>query len=339
MSIILNIVIPCYNEQEVLPETSSRLLNKMQDLIHSEKISRKSRITFVNDGSKDETWNLICDLHKENSIFSGVNLSINKGHQNALLAGLLTVMNDADVVISMDADLQDDINAIDEMLDKYLQGCDIVYGVRSSRETDTFFKRFTATMYYRMMNALGVRTVFNHADYRLMSKRALHRLNEFNEVNLFLRGVVPLIGYKTDIVYYRRNVRFAGKSKYPLNKMLEFAWEGVTSFSIKPIRIISALGGIIFAFSILMLIYILIRYIKGETIVGWASVAVSLWAIGGLVLFSLGIVGEYIGKIYLETKKRPRYFIESYLNEADREKKKKKKEEFICKNERKREIS
>ncbi len=334
MSIILNIVIPCYNEQEVLAETSSQLLNKMQGLIKSGKISRKSRITFVNDGSMDETWNMICELHEENSIFSGVNLSINNGHQYALLAGLLTVKDDADVVISMDADLQDDIDAIDEMLSKYQQGCDIVYGVRSSRETDTFFKRFTATMYYRMMNALGARTVFNHADYRLMSKRALNRLNEFNEVNLFLRGVVPLIGYKTDIVYYKRNARFAGKSKYPLNKTLEFAWEGVTSFSVKPIRMISALGGIIFAFSILMLIYILIRYTTGKTIVGWASVAVSLWAIGGLVLFSLGVVGEYIGKIYLETKKRPRYFIESYLMEVEAEEDK--KEEFICKVERKR---
>jgi glycosyltransferase involved in cell wall biosynthesis len=335
MSIILNIVIPCYNEQEVLPETASRLLNKIDGMIKFGILSSKSRITFVNDGSKDDTWRIIRELHKENPIISGINLSINRGHQYALLAGLLTVKDDADVVISMDADLQDDIDAIDEMLLKYQQGCDVVYGVRSSRDTDSWFKKKTAELYYRLMNVLGAKTIYNHADYRLLSKRALKRLDEFQEVNLFLRGIIPLIGYKTDIVYYERKSRFAGKSKYPLTKMMEFAWEGITSFSTRPIRMISAFGGFIFLFSLLMLVYILVRYFTGKTIVGWASVAVSVWAIGGLLLLSIGIVGEYIGKIYLETKKRPRYFIESYLKDFEQEE----KEEFTCKIEKTREIS
>ncbi len=335
MNTVLYLVIPCYNEKEVLPETSSQLYLKMDGMIKNGTISNRSKIVFVNDGSTDDTWKIICELHNKNRIYSGINLSSNKGHQNALLAGLLTVKDDADVVITLDADLQDDINAIDEMLIKYQEGCDIVYAVRNERDEDSIFKRVTAHLYYKLMSYLGAKTVYNHADYRLMSKRAISRLDQYDEVNLFLRGIVPQIGYKTDIVYYKRSARFAGKSKYPLGKMFDFAWEGVTSFSVKPIRIISALGGLIFGLSVTMIVYILIRYFSGKTILGWASVAASVWAIGGLVLLSLGVVGEYIGKIYLETKKRPRYFVDSYLDD----KMQKEEEELLCKIKRKREIS
>jgi glycosyltransferase involved in cell wall biosynthesis len=315
MKNILYIVIPCYNEQDVLQETAAQLKTKLEYLMKSGKISEKSRIVFVNDGSYDNTWTIIKELHDKDSIFSGINLSTNKGHQNALLAGLLTVKGLADVVISMDSDLQDDIDAIEKMIDKYREGCDIVYGVRSSRVKDSFFKRFTAEAFYKLMNFMGANTVYNHADYRLMSRRAIEDLSDFREVNLFLRGIVPLIGYRTGIVTYERNKRYAGESKYPLKKMLAFAWDGITSFSIKPIRLISALGMCVFSFSILMLIYIVVRYFTGQTIVGWASLTVSLWAIGGLILLSLGIIGEYIGKIFLETKQRPRYFVESFLED------------------------
>ncbi len=313
----LYLVIPCYNEEEVLPETAARLKEKVASLIGKGKIDKNSRIVFVNDGSKDRTWEIITSLHKENSVFSGINLSRNRGHQNALLAGLMTVMEYADMAISMDADLQDDINAIDEMIDKYLSGIDIVYGVRSSRAKDTFFKKVTAEGFYRLMNSMGVNTVFNHADYRLMSKRALKGLSEFREVNLFLRGIVPMIGYSTDVVYYERGERFAGESKYPLGKMISFAVEGITSLSIKPIRMITFLGFFIFLVSIGILIYSLVRHFMGATIVGWTTLMVSVWAIGGLILLSLGVVGEYIGKIYLETKARPRFLIEQFLNEEE----------------------
>lgn len=317
MNNCLYVVIPCYNEEAVLPETAKRMKDKMYELIRAGKISPFSKVVFVNDGSKDKTWEIIKTLYEHSTLFSGINLSRNKGHQNALMAGLMTVKEYADMVISMDADLQDDINAIDKMVDKYLEGCDIVYGVRSKRETDTFFKRFTAEGFYRMMNSMGVETVFNHADFRLMSKRALYALAEFKEVNLFLRGIVPMIGFKSDIVTYERSERFAGESKYPLKKMLAFAMEGITSLSIKPIRMITGLGIGIFLISIIMLIYSLVRFFSGQTIAGWASIAVSVWAIGGLLLLSVGIVGEYIGKIYLETKERPRYIIESFLNKKD----------------------
>lgn len=310
----LYIVVPCYNEQEVLPETSKRLKDKLTSLIKREIVSEDSRIIFVNDGSKDQTWSIIRGLYETDSYYGGINLSRNRGHQNALLAGLMTVKEDADVVISMDADLQDDINAIDEMIEKYQSGIDIVYGVRSKRKTDTFFKRFTAEGFYKVMELLGANTVYNHADYRLMSKRALQGLEEFKEVNLFLRGMVPLIGYSTDVVYYERSERFAGESKYPLKKMLAFAMEGITSLSTKPIRMITDLGIFIFFMSFVILIYSLVRHFTGETVVGWTTIVVSIWAIGGLILLSLGIIGEYIGKIYLETKARPRYIIESYLN-------------------------
>lgn len=311
----LYVVVPCYNEEEVLPETASRLKAKMQSLMEAGKISEDSRVLFVNDGSKDRTWELIARLHEEDPLFGGVNLSRNRGHQNALLAGLMTAKERADMAVSMDADLQDDINAIDEMVDKFLDGCDIVYGVRSKRKTDTFFKRFTAEAFYRLMSALGANTVFNHADYRLMSRRALEGLAQFKEVNLFLRGIVPMIGYRTDCVYYERSERFAGESKYPLRKMLSFAMEGITSLSVKPIRMITALGFIVFFISIIMLIYVLIRFFTGGTIVGWSSVITSVWAIGGLLLLSIGVIGEYIGKIYLETKARPRFIIQDVLDE------------------------
>ena len=317
MENILYLVIPCFNEEEVLPETALRLENKMHDLTIEKKIDEKSRVIFVNDGSKDRTWEIIKELHLKNKLFGGINLSINRGHQNALLAGLMTVKEYADMVISMDADLQDDINAIDGMIDKYAEGTDIVYGVRSSRARDTIFKKATAEGFYKAMNMMGANTVFNHADYRLMSKIALEGLSRYGEVNLFLRGIVPMIGYSTDVVYYERGERFAGESKYPLGKMMSFAIEGITSLSTKPIRMITAIGFFIFIVSIGMLIYSLIRHFTGATIVGWTTLMVSVWAIGGLILLSLGVVGEYIGKIYLETKARPRYIIEQFLNEED----------------------
>lgn len=309
----LYVVIPCYNEEEVLAETSKRLKEKFSVLMASGKIHQESRIIFVNDGSKDRTWEIIKALHEEDDVFGGINLSRNRGHQNALLAGLMTVKAHADMVISMDADLQDDIDAIDEMIDKYLNGIDIVYGIRSSRKKDSFFKRVTAEGFYRLMNVMGANTVFNHADYRLMSKRALEGLSEFQEVNLFLRGIVPMIGYPVDTVYYERGERFAGESKYPFLKMLSFAIEGITSLSTKPIRMITFLGFFIFLVSIGMLIYSVVRHFMGATIVGWTTLMVSVWAIGGLILLSLGVVGEYIGKIYLETKGRPRYIVEEFL--------------------------
>ena len=317
----LYLVIPCYNEEEVLPETSKQLRAKMETLMAAGKISKESRIVFVNDGSKDRTWEIIESLHKENPLFQGIKLSRNKGHQNALLAGLMTVKEHCDMAISLDADLQDDIDAIDGMLEKYAEGCDIVYGVRNARDTDTAFKRKTAEGYYKVMGLLGADIVYNHADYRLMSKRALDGLEQFKEVNLFLRGVVPMIGYKSDKVYYARKERFAGESKYPLKKMLAFAWEGLTSLSVKPIRMIMTLGSVIFLVSIAMLIYSLVRHAMGATLVGWTSTVVSIWAIGGLQLLAIGIIGEYIGKVYLETKQRPKFIVEEYLKDEDAEKK------------------
>lgn len=321
MSKILYLVIPCYNEQEVLHETASRLKIKMSSLMEKGQIDKESHVVFVNDGSKDHTWEIIQELHHADSLYSGINLSRNRGHQNALLAGLMTVKDKADMVISMDADLQDDINAMDEMVAKFHEGKDIVYGVRSSRAKDSFLKKATAEGFYKIMDAMGANTVFNHADYRLMSKRALEGLAEFEEVNLFLRGVVPMIGYPSDIVYYERGERFAGESKYPLKKMLAFAIEGITSLSTKPIRLITGMGFLIFLISIAILIYSVVRHFMGATIVGWTTLMVSVWAIGGLILLSLGIVGEYVGKIYLETKKRPRFIVESILNEEEDDKK------------------
>lgn len=312
---ILYLVIPCYNEEAVLHETAKQLLEKMNSMFERGMISRESKIMFVNDGSKDKTWEIIEELHASNPIYSGIKLSRNKGHQNALLAGLMTAKEKADMTISLDADLQDDVDVIDQMVEKYYQGNDVVYGVRSARKTDTFFKKFTAQGFYKLMQAMGVEIVYNHADYRLMSKRAMEGLSQFKEVNLFLRGIVPLIGYKSDVVTYERHERFAGESKYPLKKMLAFATDGITSFSIKPIRLITTCGILIFAISLVMLLYFLIVHFMGRTVAGWTSMIVSIWAIGGLQLLAIGIVGEYIGKIYLETKERPKYIIETVLDE------------------------
>ena len=317
MKDILYLVIPCYNEEEVLPETAGQLLDIMEDLISKEKISSLSRIVFVNDGSKDRTWEIITELHEANKLYQGICLSRNRGHQNALLAGLMTVKPYCDIAISIDADLQDDVAAVEAMVDKYHEGNEIVYGVRNSRETDNFFKRFTAEGYYRLMNTLGADIVFNHADYRLMSRKALDGMEEFSEVNIFLRGIVPMIGYKSAQVYYTRKKRFAGKSKYPLKKMLAFAWEGITSLSTKPIKMITVLGICSFIVSIIFMVYSVVRYFMGETITGWASIMVSLWMIGGLILLSLGIIGEYLGKVYLETKGRPRFIVERYLRDEE----------------------
>lgn len=312
---ILYVVIPCYNEEEVLHETTKRMKEKMKGLIKSKKISDKSRVMYVNDGSKDKTWEMIKEIHEKEDLFTGVTLSRNRGHQNALLGGLMTAKNYADIVISMDADLQDDINAIDEMVQKYKDGNDIVYGVRSARKTDTFFKRVTAEGFYKFMKILGVDCVYNHADYRLTSKRVLEEFSNFKEVNLFLRGMFPLVGFKSDVVYYERNERFAGESKYPLKKMLNFAWDGITSFSVKPLRLICTLGfGILFV-SIAIMIYALVQKILGNTVSGWTFLTISIWLIGGIQMISIGIIGEYIGKMYSETKARPRFIISENLEE------------------------
>lgn len=311
----LYVVIPCYNEEEVLEETTKQLKKKMESLIKAKKISNKSKVMYVNDGSKDNTWNIIKEINEKEKIFTGITLSRNRGHQNALLAGLMTAKNYADVVISMDADLQDDINAIDEMVDKYSDGCDIVYGVRSSRKKDTWFKKTTAQGFYKFMKFMGVDVVYNHADYRLTSKTVLDEFENFKEVNLFLRGMFPLVGYKSDVVYYERNERFAGESKYPLKKMLNFAWDGITSFSIRPIRLVLNLGIIIFAVSVLVLLYCLIIKLCGKAVTGWTFVVGSIWLVSGVQMLSLGIIGEYIGKIYSETKARPRFIVSENLEE------------------------
>lgn len=307
------LVIPCYNEKEVLRETSKRLLEKIKKMIEEDKISSESKVMFIDDGSKDNTWEIIEELHKKDCLIAGLKLSRNRGHQNALLAGLMTAKDYADIVISLDADLQDDINVIDEFIEQYYQGNEIVYGVRSRRDKDTFFKKFTAESFYKVMKILGVEIVFNHADYRLMSKRALKGLSEFKEVNLFLRGMVPLIGYKSSIVEYERNERFAGESKYPLKKMLAFAFDGITSFSNKPLRHITNLGALIFLGSVIMSIYFMGIKFMGRAVQGWTTLACSIWMIGGLQLFCLGVLGEYIGKIYNEVKGRPRFLIEKHL--------------------------
>lgn len=313
----LYIVVPCFNEEEVLPETARRLGDKLRALMNAGKISPQSRVLFVNDGSGDQTWAVITRLHRDNPLLCGLDLSRNRGHQNALLAGLMAARGRADMAISMDADLQDDVDAAGAMVDKYLAGADIVYGVRSSRKTDTFFKRTTAEAFYRLMDRLGAETVFNHADYRLMSRRALDGLAQFQEVNLFLRGIVPMIGYPTDTVEYERGERFAGQSKYPLKKMLSFALEGVTSLSVRPLRMITGLGFLVFLISLIMIVYNVVRWATGNTVAGWASLACSVWFIGGLILLSLGVIGEYLGKLYLESKGRPRYLIGQVLDGED----------------------
>lgn len=317
MSDILYIVVPCYNEQEVLPETSRRLLDKVTALCGQQKIDDKSRILFVNDGSKDATWRLIEELCEQNKVYAGVNLSRNRGHQNALLAGIATAADHADIIVSMDADLQDDINAMDEMIAAYQAGNDVVYGVRSSREKDSFFKRNSAQLFYRLMKLLGAEIVYNHADYRLLSRRAAKALLSFDEVNLFLRGIVPMVGYQSTTVTYERGARFAGKSKYPLGKMVTFALEGITSLSVKPIRMITVGGLLVCVVSLLMLIKAFVDYFSGNVEPGWTSVIISIWVLGGLQLFAIGIIGEYIGKTYMETKERPKFIIESVLLRED----------------------
>ena len=316
----LAIVVPCYNEEEVLTESAKRLSTVLEKMIDGNKISQDSYILFVNDGSKDATWNMIQEEHKKNPFVWGLNLAGNVGHQNALLSGLMTAKDSADAIVSIDADLQDDENVIIEMVDKFLEGKDIVYGVRNNRDTDSFFKRTTALGFYKVMQMMGVKSVYNHADFRLMSKRAVEQLGKYAERNIFLRGMVPLIGYETDCVYYKRAERFAGESKYPLKKMLSFAWDGITSFSIKPITLIGTLGGIITGLSIIAAIYFLIAYIRGSVVPGWSSLFVSIWFFGGVQLLSIGIIGQYIGKIYVEVKRRPRYNVERVLSHGEDEK-------------------
>ena len=310
---VLYVVVPCYNEEEVLEEKTKQLKLKMEDLINKKVISSKSKVMYVNDGSKDKTWEIIKNINKKEKLFTGISLSRNRGHQNALLGGLMTAKEYADVVISMDADLQDDINAMDEMLKKYKEGNDIVYGVRSARKKDTFFKRVTAEGFYKFMKVLGVDCVYNHADYRLTSKRVLDEFANFKEVNLFLRGMFPLVGFKSDVVYYERNERFAGESKYPLKKMLNFAWDGITSFSVKPLRFICTLGFLILLVSFGIMIYSLVRKLTGNTVDGWTFLSISIWFIGSLQMISIGIIGEYVGKIYSESKARPRFIISENL--------------------------
>lgn len=310
----LYIVIPCFNEEEVIFETSKRLNEKLSTLIELNKINKESKIVYVDDGSKDNTWAKIKELTDINNNTIGLKLSRNRGHQNALLAGLMYAKEFADCVISMDADLQDDINAIDSFLDEYNNGNDIVYGVRKKRIKDSFFKRTSAQLFYKFMLLMGVDIIYNHADYRLMSRRSLNDLSTFGEVNLFLRGIIPLIGYRTSIVYYERNERFAGESKYPLKKMISFAFEGITSFSIKPIRFILLVSFLMFFVSILIILYSLYRYFIGATVTGWTFLNISLWLVAGVQTMLLGIVGEYIGKIYSESKHRPKYIIEEIVD-------------------------
>lgn len=306
---VLYIVIPCYNEQEVLPVTSGMFLKKINSLIEKGRVAPESRVVFVNDGSKDNTWNIIQELAKSDEHFEGICLSRNRGHQNALLGGLMTVKDRCDITISIDCDGQDDINAMDAMVDAYWDGCEVVYGVRSKRDTDTFFKRFTAEGFYKLMNWIGAQVVFNHADYRLMSSRVLNEFANFKEVNIFLRGMVPLVGFKSTSVYYERAERIAGESHYPLKKMLALAFDGITSLSVKPIRLITGFGALVSVISFIGVIWAVIQAILGSTVAGWASTTSIVCFMGGIQLLCLGVIGEYIGKIYLETKQRPRFII------------------------------
>lgn len=316
----LYIVIPCYNEQEVLPITAPKFLDKVKELEQQGKVSNQSRVLFVNDGSKDKTWEIINELAESNEYYKGICLSRNRGHQNALLAGLMAAKDKCDITISIDCDGQDDINAMNQMVDEYLDGAEIVYGVRSKRDTDTFFKRFTAESFYKVMKMMGAETIYNHADYRLVSAKALKEFANFEEVNIFLRGMFPLVGYKSTCVYYERNERIAGESHYPLKKMLALAFDGITSLSIKPIRIITGTGIGISILSFMMIIYVLVSYFVGNVVPGWSSSLIAICFIGGIQMISLGVIGEYVGKIYLETKKRPRFIISERTKEKIRQK-------------------
>ncbi|MCQ2490398.1 MAG: glycosyltransferase family 2 protein [Ruminococcus sp.] len=312
----LYMIVPCYNEEEVLPETAKRLREKYSSLMEKGLISADSKVVFVNDGSKDGTWRIIQELHGSDTMFSGIDLAHNSGHQNAVLAGLMTVRDICDVSITMDADLQDDINAIDEMLERYYEGNQVVYGVRSARKTDTFFKRFTAESFYKFMKLMGADVVYNHADFRLMSARVLRELAGYREVNLFLRGLVPLIGFQSCTVSYERHERFAGESKYPLKKMLSFAVNGITSFSTKPLKLITAIGFIMSAISAAAIIWAFVVKLLGHSELGWSSTMCSIWFIGGIQILALGIIGEYIGKIYAEVKQRPRFIVAEFINDT-----------------------
>lgn len=316
---VLYIVIPCYNEQKVLPITSRLFLEETEELISKELISKKSRILFVDDGSKDDTWKIICGLAEENEKFMGIRQSRNRGHQNAVLAGLMEVKDHCDIAISIDCDGQDDISAMEKMVREYLNGCEVVYGVRSKRETDTFFKRFTAESFYKLMNRMGAEVVYNHADYRLISNRVIKELAHFKEVNIFLRGMIPLVGFKSTSIYYERHERLAGESHYPLKKMLALAFDGITSLSIKPIRIITGLGMILSVLSFIGVIWSVLVQISGNAVAGWASMTSIVCFIGGVQLICLGVLGEYIGKIYLEVKERPRYIISERIKHEDYE--------------------
>ena len=314
---ILYIVVPCYNEQEVLPITAGLFLEKTKSLISSGKVSEDSRIMLVNDGSRDNTWEIIKRLSREDSHFVGVSLSRNRGHQNALIAGLIEAEPKCDITVSIDCDGQDDINAIDKMIDEYIGGADIVYGVRSSRKSDTWFKRTTAQGFYKFLNRMGVEVVYNHADYRLLSSRVIRELEGFKEVNIFLRGMVPLIGFKSTCVAYERHERIAGESHYPLKKMLALAFDGITSLSIKPIRFIASFGLLVAAVSFIFIIWSFISFFTGNAVAGWASTVSIICFFSGIQLLSLGIIGEYIGKIYLETKRRPRYIISGRTDDGE----------------------
>ncbi len=307
----LAIVVPCYNEQEVLPDSLKKLKKLMDELTEGGTISKESFVLFVDDGSRDDTWKLIDEYASEYDCVQGLKLAGNAGHQNALFAGLMAVKNEIDAAVSIDADLQDDISVIGDMIDKFRAGADIVYGVRSARKTDTFFKRFTAEGFYKLMKLMGTKSIYNHADFRLMSARTLEALSQFKERNLFLRGIVPSIGYKSDCVYYERKERLAGESKYPVSKMISFAFEGITSFSIKPMSFIMGMGILVILFAIVFAIFTFYSYLTGNVVRGWASTVLSIWFIGGLVIFSIGMVGQYVGKIYIEVKERPRYIVET----------------------------
>ncbi|MBE6776800.1 MAG: glycosyltransferase family 2 protein [Ruminococcaceae bacterium] len=310
----LLIVVPCYNEQEVLPQTIEKLSDVLNDLFKKGKITNDSGLVLVNDGSRDKTWDIIKEHHDKTNYVFGVNLGNNAGHQNALLAGLEYAQDKSDITVTIDADLQDDTSVIEQMIDKYNDGFEVVYGVRNDRKTDSFFKRFTAGVFYKLMSFLGAKTVDNHADFRLMSNTAVKALMQYKERNIFLRGIVTRLGFKSDSVYYARKERTAGETKYPLRKMLSFAWEGITSLSIKPIKLIMFLGLVIMICSIIALAYVLISYFLNETNRGWASLMISIWFLGGVQLFSIGIVGQYVGKTYIETKERPRFYVSEILD-------------------------
>lgn len=318
---ILYIVIPCYNEEKVLPITSSMFLDKITELVQKDKISDDSRVLFVNDGSKDRTWEIIKELSEQNNHYKGICQSRNRGHQNAVLAGLMEAKDVCDITISIDCDGQDDINAMNDMVDAYLDGCEIVYGVRSRRDTDTFFKRFTAEGFYKVLNWMGAEVVFNHADYRLVSSRVLQEFANYKEVNLFLRGMFPLVGFKSTSVYYERHERIAGESHYPLTKMLALAFDGITSLSVKPLHMITGLGCGIALLSFIGVIWSVIVALTGHAVTGWASMTSMICFIGGVQLICLGVLGEYIGKIYMEVKHRPRYIISERTGEQEEEKK------------------